>query len=279
MEDSRNPVEMRTAGGYNVSPNEVVHEHILDHGSVAMNVIDVHTHVWLAKAEENRCALMEAVEEVPLARLYASGLHGRFPDVAEVKAINDAVHKLMQDCPRARGQAYLNPRHGEKALDELKRCLDLGFTGIKLWVATRADNEANFPIYEAAIRHSLPVLLHCFSKAHGQQPFETRPGDFADAARRYPECTFIMAHVAGDFIAGCECVAGLDNAYVDISGTYGEKGMVEYAVERLGAEHVLFGTDMPGSDFYHNLGKVTGADITEEATEMVLHKNAERIFS
>lgn len=243
-----------------------------------MKIIDVHTHVWLARAEESRRALMDAAETVPLEWVHVSGICGYFPDAGEVAAVNDAVHKLLQDCPRARGQMYLNPRHGPKALEELTRCLDLGFSGIKLWVATRADNEANFPIYEAAIEHSLPVLLHCFDKAKGQLEFETRPWHFAEAAKRYPECTFMMAHIAGDFISGCECVVGLKNACVDISGSYGEKGMVEYAVERLGAEHVLFGTDMPGSDLYHNLGKVTGADISDEVREMILHKNAERIW-
>ena len=65
---------------------------------------------------------------------------------------------------------------------------------------------------------------------------------------------------------------------MDISGSYGETGMVEYAAERLGAERVLFGSDMPGSDCYHNLGKVTGADLSEEAKAMILCGNAERIL-
>ena len=245
----------------------------------AMNVIDVHAHVWLKSAEGNRQALMEAVEAVPLERVHVSGLSGELPEEAEVRAINDAVHVLMQDCERAQGQAYLNPWLGEKALEELRRCVGLGFTGIKLWLATRANDPLNFPIYEAAIDGGLPVLQHCFRMSRGQMRYETLPRDFAEAAQRYPECTFIMAHVAGDFIAGCECVAGLGNVCVDISGTYGEKGMVEYAVGRLGAERVLFGTDMPGSDVYHNLGKVKGARVPDEVKEMVLFGNARRVWS
>ena len=37
------------------------------------------------------------------------------------------------------------------------------------------------------------------------------------------------------------------------------------------------GSDMPGSDIYHNLGKVIGADIPAEAKQLILAGNAERI--
>ena len=243
-----------------------------------MKIIDMHTHVWLAHAEANRRDLMESVAEVPLERVYVSGLEGHEPEAAIVPAINDAVLELMRQCPQARGQMYLNPRHVAQVPEEFKRCRDLGFSMIKLWVATKANDPLNYPVYELAIEHNMPVLLHCFLKAGEQTPHETLPADFAEAARRYPECVFIMAHIAGDFIAGTECVVGLDNAFVDMSGSYGEKGMVEYAVERLGAEHVLFGTDMPGSSFYHNLGKILGADVSDEAKALILYGNAERVL-
>ena len=243
-----------------------------------MKIIDMHTHVWSGHEEDNRRDLIEAVETVPLVRLYASGLHGQHPSTDEVAAINNAVHQLMRDCPRARGLAYLNPCHEQRALAELKRCIDLGFSGIKLWIATQAHDPLNFAIYEAAIENALPVLLHSFNKASGQKPHESTPWHVAEAARRYPECTFIMAHTAADFIAGTESVVGLANVVVDISGTYGEKGMVEYAAARLGADKVLFGSDMPGSDLYHNLGKVTGAQISTEQRDMILCGTAERIF-
>ena len=243
-----------------------------------MKIIDVHTHVWLANAEECRRELMEAVERVPLERVYASGLHGHQPNARTVVEINNAVYELLKVCPQAHGQLYLNPRHVDQVMEEFKRCRGLGFDSIKLWVATKANDPLNFPIYEAAIEHGMPVLLHCFEKSTAQKEYETLPWEFAEAARRYPECTFLMAHIAGDFISGTECVVGLDNVYVDPSGSYQEHGMVEYAVERLGAEHVMFGTDMPGSDIYHNLGKVIAADISDEAKELILHKNAERVL-
>ena len=243
-----------------------------------MRIIDAHAHVWLQKAADDRRDLIDAVETVPLEEVWTSGLAGQYPDEATVRAVNEAVAVLLEECGRARGFAYLNPRHGEAALEEMERCLDGGFSGVKLWIATRADDPLNFPVYERAITRGIPVLLHCFDKQPERYPDETGSEHLAEAARRYPECAFIMAHVAAEFVSGADNVAGLRNVCADISGSYGENRMVEYAAGRMGADRILFGTDMPGSDIYHNLGKVLGADISEEDRDRILYRNARELL-
>ena len=149
---------------------------------------------------------------------------------------------------------------------------------VKLWQATRANDPLNDPVYEACQEHRMPVLLHCFTAYPGSAPGQSTAEDIADVARRYPALVIQMAHLGGDFIRGAEAVAPFPHVLADFSGSYGERGMVDYAVERLGAERVLFGSDMPGSDFYHNLGKVLGADLTDEQRDLVLWRNAERVL-
>ena len=244
-----------------------------------MKVIDVHTHVLPNTAESNRRELLECADEVPLERVYVSGPPGYHPTAEQVRAGNDEVHLFMKMCPVARGQLYVNPELGAHALDELNRCVDLGFCMVKLLMATRASDPRNFPIYEAAIDRGLPVLWHCFEyRDTHHPPTQSKGVDFREAAIRYPECTFVMAHMSGRFVTGVEAAVGLPNAYVDPCGTFAELGMVDYAVERLGADRVLFGSDMPGSDIYHNIGKVKGAAITPEEQAMILHENAARVL-
>lgn len=243
-----------------------------------MTIIDTHTHVWLAHAERDRRELLECIENVPLRRLYASGLHGHDPDEDTVCRINDAVLELMRSDERVRGQLYLNPRHTRQVAEEFRRCRDLGFVMVKLWQATRAGDALNFPVYDLCCEARMPVLLHCFTAYPGSSAAQTPPEDVAAVARRYPELTIQMAHIGGDFIRGVEAVVPCTNVVVDPSGSYGERGMIDYAVTRLGAERVLFGSDMPGSDLYHNLGKVTGAEISPAQREAVLWRNAERVL-
>ena len=113
------------------------------------------------------------------------------------------------------GQVYLSPVFGPESLDELARRRDAGFVMIKLWQSTPANDPRNFPIFEAAIEYGMPVLIHTFVYQAEGPAKQTTPTVFAEAARRYPECTFQMAHMAGDFVSGIEAVIGLGNVYVD----------------------------------------------------------------
>ncbi|HOJ20752.1 MAG TPA: amidohydrolase family protein, partial [Armatimonadota bacterium] len=65
---------------------------------------------------------------------------------------------------------------------------------------------------------------------------------------------------------------------VDTSGGDPEAGVVEYAVRQLGAERVLFGSDVPGRSYGVQLGKVLGAQLTPEQRDLILFGNAERIL-
>jgi len=181
---------------------------------------------------------------------------------------------FARDEPRVRPFARIDPRHGQKARDELARCMEeLGFPGVKVWIFP-ADDPAMDPIVERLIDLGRPLLMHALDKAVGQFPFESRPAQVAALARRYPEATIIMAHIGGDFIAGCDAIADVPNVRTDPSGTYCETGMLERAVETLGADRILFGTDAPGASFVNNLAKVLAAEIPDADKDKILRTNA-----
>jgi predicted TIM-barrel fold metal-dependent hydrolase len=67
------------------------------------------------------------------------------------------------------------------------------------------------------------------------------------------------------------------NVYADTSGSASNKNnVIEYAVSQLGSERILFGTDSYSCAFQR--GRIDYADITEEAKENILNKNALRLF-
>jgi predicted TIM-barrel fold metal-dependent hydrolase len=63
--------------------------------------------------------------------------------------------------------------------------------------------------------------------------------------------------------------------YLDTSGSVIDEGMIEIAVREFGAERLLFGTDMTMEG---GVGKIFGADITEEQREMIFWKNMKGIL-
>lgn len=242
-------------------------------------LIDMHTHLWLGSFEEDKRTLLQACEDFEISKLYVSGLGGLVPDEEEVALLNGEVHRFMKEHPgRIEGMCYVNPRH-EGALDTLRRGIEeYGMSGMKLWVSTTCDDPRVFPLVEACIGYRVPVLIHCFHKAVQQLDNETIGTNVARLAARYPEAKLIMAHLGGNGYNGIKPIQPYPNVVTDISGSLFRRDELEYAVERLGAERVLFGSDMPTS-FIVCLGQVEGAELTDEQKQQIYYKNAQRIFA
>lgn len=71
--------------------------------------------------------------------------------------------------------------------------------------------------------------------------------------RKYPGCKLVLAHGARSFshrhaLDGLSCLRDLDNAWVDTSAVCESQAMAA-AIEFLGPERVLFGSDYPVSNF------------------------------
>jgi len=210
---------------------------------------------------------------------------GYYPSPAEIRLSNDAVHTLMQRLPEhIVGFCYVNPAHGNLALDELcQRVEQQGFRGVKLWVATYADDPCVDPIVEAAAAYRIPLLVHCWVKvgagslSGGNLPFESTPMQLGRLARRHPQARFIMAHLGGDWEYGIQVARDCPNIYVDTSGSLAEMDSIESLVDAVGIERVLFGTDNSDLDFC--LGKIIGADLSDDQREAILWRNAARLLA
>ncbi len=209
------------------------------------------------------------------------GAYTRYPSHDEIVEINDGKERFCRKYPELLVcLGYINPQHGSKACEEVTRCVEeFGMPGIKLWVARKANHADVFPVIERAIELGIFVLQHSWDKINGNGEDESTSGDVAELAARYPEARIIMAHVGGDWERGVATIRDCSNVAVDTSGTDSEMGMVELAVQELGAERVLFGTDagkLAARDFVSQLGKVMGAHVTESQRNLVLAGNIRR---
>lgn len=120
-------------------------------------------------------------------------------------------------------------------------------------------------------------------------------GSVARFAERHPDTSIIMAHVAGIFqngnypyfpnLQGLEEVAsmGLENAYVDTAHylMYVYPGVMDRIVELAGADHLVFGTDVPlqgPMQMRFAIEAVRAADITAEEKAKILCRNAAELL-
>lgn len=96
-------------------------------------------------------------------------------------------------------------------------------------------------------------------------------------AGKYPDIKLILAHLGSMEHIEAIGVSKLGNVYTDTSGSAStQNNVLEYAVEKVGAQKILFGTDSYSCAF--QLGRVVFADIAEEDKKLILSENAKRIF-
>ena len=85
-----------------------------------------------------------------------------------------------------------------------------------------------------------------------------------------------MAHFGGSAYDGIPAVRDVKNIWCDFSGSMFHGDDLNYAVEQIGADRILFGTD---NLYPQNIGQVLGADLTDEQRNLIFYKNAQKILN
>jgi len=247
--------------------------------------IDCHMHVSGGPAQwgwGDNDRIIEAADLLGIDQLCCSIPVTRgMPTMDEVRACNDAVLEAMRRYPeRILGYCFVCPGYPE-ALDEIDRCLDQGMMGIKLYNQYKIWDPAVRATIEKAIQERIPILEHAgyqtTPKYQAQQPNISHAGDFVRVAREYPEAMLIEAHIGGggDWEWAIKQLRQAPSVYLDTSGSVIDDGMVEMAARELGADRLLFGTDM---SMEAGVGKVLGADLPAEDKEKIFWRNMSAIL-
>jgi len=200
---------------------------------------------------------------------------------------NDVIYEAMKLYPdRFVGFFTLNPLYTKESLEEIERCVDLGFAGYKGYIQAKVNDPLHYPIIEKLTEHNMLCFMHaeCELGIGGYRmkydvhtrPYATIPKDMADAARRYPEAMFQWAHIAsGDFEYICKTFKDIPNIYVDISGSNNEEKQVDYCIEQLGEDRIFFGSD---GSYYQSVGKILASGATESQRKKIFFDNYNNIL-
>lgn len=250
-------------------------------------IIDVHVHPHVSRSLDDFAELFAIAEQFDAhlvtysVRPVAVGNNHEFPSPENIRACNDQTRVLMARYPeRVHGFAYVNPGHALEASAELNyRLGQEHFVGLKLWVAVPCDDRRLDTLMEICAHYRVPALQHTWQKANGQKTGESPPAMVAALAKRHPRTTIIAAHAGGDYEYGAKVFRSCDNVLLDIGGNECNAGYVEILANHVGAERVIFGTDMPGRSFPSQLAKVLGTDLSAEDKHKILYGNMARVLA
>ena len=250
--------------------------------------IDCHMHVNGRKRNwgwNNNDKIIDAADRLGIDRLCCSiPIVSGMPTPAQCQECNDDVLKCMKRYPqRILGYCFVNPGHQREAVAEIERCVvKHGMMGIKLYNQYKCSDPIVYPVAEKAIELGIPILEHAGyltdPKEALRQPNLSHAGHFADLSARYPEAMLIEAHVGGggDWEWAIKRLRHSPGVYLDTSGSVIDEGMIEMAVRELGAERLLFGTDMTMEG---GVGKVMGAKLSKGQRDKIFWKNMEAILA
>jgi predicted TIM-barrel fold metal-dependent hydrolase len=251
-----------------------------------VEIWDLHCHLSGVPGRtphERMARLIESADRMGVARLcvYMGMKWSYDPAPADFRQQNDEVLQALSHWhDRAFGFVYVNPKHVKESVAEIDRCVRDGpMVGVKLWVARRADAPELDPIVARAAELKAVVFQHTWIKITGNLPGESTPQDLAALAARHPGASIICGHTGGDWEQGVRVVRPLRHVAVDLGGGDPAAGITEMAVHELGAERVIYGSDVGGRSFASQLGKVLGANVPDEAKRLILAGNLKRLLT
>lgn len=206
---------------------------------------------------------------------------GQTPDA--IIDYNNLVISLMKKYPdRFTGQFTLHPAFYKESIEEMKRCIDLGMVGMKLYNQVKINDPLFYPIIERFIDYQMIIHVHGESQLGvggyrmkydvKNTPTISVPEEFAEVAVRYPEAMFQYAHIGGgsDWEYACKTFKNIPNIYVDTGGSNNEEGMLDFAVRNLGEDRVFFGCD---GSYYQGVGKILASDLSESQKRKIFFEN------
>lgn len=202
------------------------------------------------------------------------------PQSDEIRSANDHVLRMRDHAGESLLPfCFVNPISPTDAVNEIDRCIGQEhMVGIKLWISLRATDKRLDPIMERATELGVPVLQHAWLNTLGNGPGESYPSDVADMARRHPSATIIMAHMYAATRHGLDDIRDTPNVVVDVSGSDPESGMLEYAIDRLGSDRIVYGSDWPIRHFSVSISKVLDVDAPRQVIEDILWNNTARLL-
>ena len=149
---------------------------------------------------------------------------------------------------------------------------------VKVHHSMKVDRKEFEPLANLLSLHGIPVLIHCWYKTVQEYENESNPSNIANLAAKYPDLKIIMAHITGCGYRGLQDIAKHPNVYVDTSGSQPEDGFLQYGLDLLGADRILFGSDFPGRDPATQLGRIYSVDMSDEDRNKILSGNAMGLF-
>jgi predicted TIM-barrel fold metal-dependent hydrolase len=277
-------------------------------------IIDFHTHIFPADIRQNRDRYFETeptfkqLYQSPKSKLIgATGLLNAMDEHGVDKSVifgfpwsntetyrfhNDYVMEIVQKYPHRFIGLGCFDSADEQALAEAERCLAGGLSGIGELAFYRSGIdepalEQLEPVMKLCFDRGLPVLIHTNEPVghhyHGKTPI-TLPQIY-QLINRFPDNNIILAHWGGGLffysLMKKQVKESLKNVYFDTAASpfLYDAAVYRIAIELIGADKILFGTDFPLLPPARYFSEMDQAGLSAAEIDQICGLNAKALFS
>lgn len=242
-------------------------------------VLDAHGHLGknyqMMYLDTDAAGMVKSLDRVGINSICISGMEAFSGD--PIRGNNAVVDAIRQFPGRFYGYFSPNPFYPDlDAASYFEK--EPGMIGIKIHAMlnhAEINDPRYFPTYEYANQHGLPVLVHTWDIYELDH--------VAKLAERYPNSPYLIAHSGMRThdvrVALIEHMKRHENIYADTAISVCYDGAIEWLVQKVGIDRVLFGSDLPFYDCRQVLGKIGLCKLSEQDKRKLLGENARSLFA
>ena len=237
-------------------------------------IIDVHVHFgdWFFPIESAGVAsILRFMKKYGIEKSIISSSLGVVYDFMEG---NKSLAEAIEGYDNLLGYVTVNPNYQEESSEEMRKYLaQKNFVGVKMhpsYVGQPFTSEESIALMKTVEGLNVPLLLHTY----GESAYQA-----AEVAKKCPNLKIIMGHMGGDvWQASIRVAEEAENLFLEPCCSYPESDKIREAVDAVGAERIVFGSDSTLIEPVYVIGMIEDADISKKEKEMIFYKNAKKLF-
>lgn len=246
-------------------------------------VFDIHSHIGFYGGKEYRAAdALQRMDRNRIARAVVCPFVSGLIDREDFRRANDYVIAAVREhLDRFVGMCALTPAHGRFAVDEFRRCLDQGLSGVKL----HPDKHGLYSLAGEPMAAVMREVESAGAFVFTHSDFNSKvcsPHEVAGLALSFPRAKILLGHFGldQDLVGQVpRIVKPALNLFLDSSQTVDHpEAVFVTSTARLGAGRVLFGSDAPVISPEVNLKKLEVAvelfGLAPETAQAIVWDNA-----
>lgn len=276
-------------------------------------IIDFHTHIFPPQIKKNRSRYIDSdpcfaiLYSNPKAKLVTAdeliaSMDRAGVDISVILNIGWTTHELCLETndyilesisrypQRLVGFCSVQLQSPEAALKEIERCVRGGIKGVgelrpDMQLLDMCDEQLIDPLVDIMKRHGLIMLIHASEPVGHIYPGKgvVTPEVLYPFIVNNPELAIVCSHWGGGlpfYALMPEVKRAISNVYFDTAASpllYSPR-IYEQAVQLVGADKILFGSDYPLLQQERCLKEIESCNLPEDSRNLILAGNARRLL-